>query len=97
MKRVEWRCRESRAGVGARGFGITELGGFTEQPHHLAFYFSAAPCADHKQHTGEPACSVTPVMLSWYRHFLPLFVTGKLGQVKTLRVLRGNEPLGDRA
>lgn len=34
------------------------------------------------QHVGEPACSVTPVMLSWYQHLLPLIVKGKLGQVK---------------
>lgn len=47
--------------------------------------------------TGEPACSVTPVMLSWYQHFLPLFETSKLGQVKTMCALRGNESLGDRA
>lgn len=49
------------------------------------------------QRVGEPACSVTPVMLSWYQHFLPLIVKGKLGQVrKKKHVLRGSESLGDR-
>lgn len=63
---------------------------FTKQPSHLVFYFSTAPCADHKQHAEEPARSITPVTLSQYQDFLPLFVKGKLGQVKATCALNGN-------